>query len=294
MQMGEGRTARRTLGAVALAGALVAVAGPAQAERAGTSQAGGARGSVYGGHTGGARAYPVVLRLSEDRTAITRVGTAHHAPCTSGLAFNLVDDGPVDAAIEPSGRFSVVREPGPFRLDNGITATARVTLTGSVDGRRASGRVAVHVVEKDPSGATVATCDASAAFGGASAPGRIYAGATSQNGPVVLELNRRRTKVAHLRVGWQSACETGAEFQVADHQLDFGLARKRFGDEYDARPYDIEGGGRGIDHYLVRGKVPNRRRATGVFRVTTREEDAAGQPTDACDSGRLTFRARSG
>jgi hypothetical protein len=294
MRMGERRTARRALGAVALAGAVAAMAGPAEAERAGAAQGAGGRGTSYGGHTMGERRYPVVLWLSADRTAIARVVTAHHAPCTSGLAFNLVDNGPPRWVVQPDGRFRAVREPDPFDLDKGITARARVTITGRIKGRKVAGTVALHVDEKDPSGVTVATCDSTAAFRARSAPGRVYAGATSQNGPVVLELDRRREQVAHLRVGWQSVCESGAEFQVADHQVDFDLVRKRFGDEYDAPPYDIDGGGQGTDHYLVRGRVANRRKAAGVFRVTTDERDAAGEPADACDSGRLTFRARSG
>ena len=294
MLTGKRRTARRVLAAVALAGAVAAVAGPAEAQRGDVIPGAGDRGTAYGGHTAGRRAYPVVLWLSADGTAIAKVVTAHHAPCTSGLAFNLVDNGPPRWVVQPNGRFTAVREPDEFDLDNGITAKARVTMTGRIAGRTITGRVALHVDEEDPSGTVVARCDSSAAFRARSAPGRVYAGPTSQNGPVVLELDRRRRRVAHLRVGWQSTCETGAEFQVADHQLDFDLVRKRFGDEYDSRPYEIDGGGSGTDHYFVRGEVPNRRKATGVFRVSTLEFDAAGEPTDTCDSGRLTFRARSG
>jgi hypothetical protein len=314
--MQQRRMARGALGAAVLAAALIMVTGWAQATPtaarpaaigasasgelvagpsrtfAASAAATGRRGAVYGGHTLGESQYPIAMWLSADRAAVTRVVTAFHAPCSTGLAFNLVDNGAGAVPIAPDGSFNISR-PGTFDLASGMTAATAVTVAGKVRGRRLSGTASLHVDEKDPSGATVATCDSSVPIRGRSAPGRVYAGATSQNGPVVLELPASHRKVRHLRIGWQSTCRTGTEFQVADDQVDFAIKRRRFGDAYKAPPYNIEGGGHGRDHYAVRGKVL-RRKASGTFRVRTSEVDANGQPTDACDSGTLTYKARTG
>ena len=157
-----------------------------------------------------------------------------------------------------------------------------------------SGTAQMHVEETDATGVQVATCDIATPFNAKSSPGRVYAGASSQNGPVVITLPATRHKVGHFRIGWQSECESTAEFQVADDQLNFPIgANRRFGDEYNAQPYTTDAGGKGVDHYDIHGKV-SPTRISGRFHVTTKETNAEGAPSDSCNTRRLTYTAKSG
>jgi len=60
------------------------------------------------------------------------------------------------------------------------------------------------VLRDDATGAEIGTCDTGVLrWTGRSSRGRVYAGKTSQDQPMVVELDKARSTVDQVRFGWQ-------------------------------------------------------------------------------------------
>jgi hypothetical protein len=288
-------------GAVALALAVVLPVAPADARRR--------FGLVYGGTT--SQQEPFVLELARKGKVVDRATVLMTGDCSDGEStsyFGTLGFEPqLPAALrigEHVFRGGRVSASGRFRAEGrGVEgyATANGLMTETIAGRvRRDGGAAgtyrskVRVVD-DRSGDTVATCDTGTVrWTARSRRGRIFAGATSQDQPIVVEVDRQRASVERMRMGWAAPCtpeETGS-WLLGDELSGFRLDGGAFGDTFQ-QPFDLDGGGRRTFDYTVDGQL-RRISASGSFAVTVTDADAAGAVTSTCPSGNVDWSARTG
>jgi hypothetical protein len=247
------------------------------------------RGVTYGGTTSDDD--PVVIVLSRDGMSVRRISTRFRATCSDGQGFVNFVDGTLNRAINASGRFAGMLS-GSEDLGSGVTARKTATLKARVTGKQITGSLRFHVDEVDAAGAVTATCDQTASFVAISARGRVFGGRTSQGGPIVVELAARRQAVREFHIGWEASCTPSGGFQVSETLTDFPLAGGRFGDDFTQSLSEPTGEGESSS-YSLRGKL-KRTRITGTLRVKTTATEATGATIAACDSGAVSYTARSG
>jgi hypothetical protein len=260
-----------------------------------------AAGAVYGGSTKAGDA----IALTGDRTAskLASAVIALEADCAGG------DRLPVTARLSTSAR----RPPGVerlrttrngkgrfagrlrtvYQLDDGSSALVVAKLAGKLGARRASGTLRADVVLADKSGAPTGACTGATRWSATRAPGRIFAGASSQDEPVVVRLDATRGKVSDLLLGWQTdSCEPPAFYRLGDAFVDFPLQSGSFGDAWD-HTFDEDDGSHTAVHYEIAGKL-RRTSATGTAHMAFKHMDAAGTTTESCDTGRISWKAMTG
>lgn len=103
-------------------------------------------------------------------------------------------------------------------LGDGITATSTGTIVGTLTERRIAGS-ATFLVRLSRGEESVDACSASARWRADRDPGRIFAGATTQDEPIVIDLSRDRRRVRHAHVGWHAGCTSGSEYGAAHEEL---------------------------------------------------------------------------
>lgn len=285
------RRAWWSLPAVAVAAALLAQ--PASAAR------------VYGGQpTPGAPAQ-FVLSLSDSGTAVTKI--TFHAGVSCGEAFTSVDSGTTQTVQAPpdqmlsgahylvGGRVSGGRLTGTIlgadRVNAGTWALMNIVLSGTVTKTKASGTMAAKFVHSDEAtGAEIAQCSRTSRWSAQRDPGVVYAGATSQDEPVVVELKKGRRQISHAHVSWYAPCAGGGAW-IDPH------------DEFDLRPFALSRTGtfsRSYAFNLGRGTAEVERfagrvgptKAGGTFQS---DVTIAGTATNTtCGTGRVSWTAATG
>ncbi len=260
---------------------------------------------VYGGTTSDDAA--IVVESDAKAKKLRRAVIAWSAACGDGRQIPWTSDlspataepgfmpGPDDLAMSRNakGRFSgkQITSGG-----NGSTsAIVEVTLSGKLRTTSASGKLRAHIVIiDDAAGTEVTTCDTgSLSWSASRSPGRIYAGSTSQDHPVVARVDRKRGRVTDLLVGWESAsCQPDGYYWVPEHFTGLRLQGSSFTDAFD-QSYTLDDGGSIAFAYALGGKV-SKRTIRGDLQVTVTGTDAAGAPNLACDSGKLSWRAATG
>jgi hypothetical protein len=271
---------------------------------AGASDARAARPTVYGGAFG-PHSTPLALELAPRASlgAIGRVVAGVDVPCPGdqGALAITVNERIVDPhtqIVDPynipasaillgewdgSRRFSAEGY-SSIEFDDNSSGVTRYLLAGRIRGATVRGTLALSVDLHDAAGNPVGTCDTGQLHWSArSAPGRIYAGATSDDQAVVIRLDRARRRVTRADIGQWQACREAAGF-LAHNFFDGPLRAGRFS---DASRYPRTGG-HGRDAF--QGRI-GRARASGTFRDRQTFVDA-GQ-TFHCDSGPLRWTART-
>jgi hypothetical protein len=286
-------TARLIL--LAAATALAASAPPARAA-----------GAVYGGSTSGRE--PIAVTANKAMTKLTSTVVGWSADCDDGSSFFSSRE-LTPAVAEPGFR------PGPDELlmsrnakgrfkgtrlgvsDNGSTSAAIIfEIAGKLSPHRASGTLSATVKMVDKAtGNAVASCQTGTMRWAATrAPGKVFAGKTSQDEPVVVRVDPKRRKVSDLMLTWESqSCMPATLIRVPDDLGNFPMSRAgAFGDSFP-ESYAMDGGGKRTFAYNVAGHV-TRTTARGSYHVTMNEADAAGTQTRGCDTGSITWKARTG
>jgi hypothetical protein len=283
-----------------LAGAAIALAttlGPAPGALA--------QDAVYGGSTSGRQ--PIVVTADPAAKKLRGAVIAWKAKCADGMSFPDASSLTVATAspgFSPSGDQLVVKRNAKRRFsgtqsvgyDLGDSAAAvTVALDGKLGAKSASGTLTAHVAIVDKaSGNPVTTCDQPRTHWSASrAPGRVYAGRTSEEQPVVVRVDAKRKHVTDMLVSWSSAsCQPDGFVQYPEDFTNFPVAAGRFGDKWDDTEKSSDGGSVKVD-YDVAGRVA-RRAVRGTLRVGVTWMDPAGAPTSSCDSGGVTWKATTG
>ena len=261
--------------------------------------------AVYGGTTSAGSA--IVINADKQAKKLRSAVVSWKATCDDGRRFPVAV--PLKAVTAEAGFTPGFRELATSRNGKGrfagtqlaafsmgdASAALTATYAGKLTRTRASGTLDATVTVMDQAGTVVATCrTGSVRFSATRSPGRVFAGSTSQDHPVVLRLDARRRTVADLLFGWESAtCKPDDLYVNADESFrGFRLGGGHFGDAFDVA-YTPDGGGEGKAAFDIAGRVA-RTRASGTLRVNLTETDAAGAVTGACDSGIVPWEAVTG
>ena len=287
----------RAAGIVLAAAATAVAAVPAPALAA---------SAVFGGSTSAGAA--IVINADKKAKALRSAVVSWRASCDDGQRFPVAT--PLKAvAAEPGftpdfqelatsrngkGRFAGTQLGGFVMGDQFGAMTAH--YAGKLSAKRASGTLDATITIIDrATQSTVATCrTGTVRWSATRAPGRVYAGSTSQDNPIVVRLDAKHRKVANLLFGWDSStCKPDDVFLSVNEQFGgFPISGGRFGDAFD-QFYSPDGGGEGKFSYDLTGRVAAKR-ASGSLRVTLAERDPAGATTVACDSGTVPWSAVTG
>jgi hypothetical protein len=295
--------------AVAVAGACLVVAAPAQArssyypssDRERVMTAAGApepaltasaarRGAVYAGAT--SEQDPIVVQLARSRASVTRIVVQAQVPCASGMAYL--------SAGELKGRLPIARS-GAFKgastgtepVGANFVATRSEALEGVVGRTRVSGRWALHADIVDmQTQATVDTCDIAFTFKGTSARSRVFGGATSQHTPIVLGVSRSGSQVSTVGVGWRGACTPQGAVQFGESFINFPLRAGRFGDDFAAGQQAPDGSTTAVQ-FSLHGRL-GRASGSGTFQALLTDRDPAGNTRTECPSGPVSWKVASG
>ena len=260
--------------------------GPATAQAAATAR----RGMAYAASNN--QSDPVVVTLSRNGRIVTRIVETWTAGCQSGNVWPEMGDSSAGLTITRRGNFAGFRE-GQFDLGD-VVAFASESVEGKVSGRRLTVVQAAEILIIDKaSNALIDVCGYEAVGRLASRRGRVYGGATSQHGALVLERSRDGRRVKHLHVGWTADCTpSGGLPAIGDTITNFPLKGGVFGDSFSQSIARRDGGQNTFD-YAVSGRV-RRASANGRIGITLTSTDATGAPEGECRTGRLSWRAASG
>jgi hypothetical protein len=262
-----------------------------------------ARGPVYGGATTGAQA--IVLRTDAKAKKLRSAVIAWAADCKSGgywadgadLTATKAepgfqpDPGELWVTRNARGRFAGVQAYAGSAGD--LTALVTVEVSGRIKGKTANGALHANVALVDASGNAQDGCDTGTERWTATrAPGRIFGGATSQDQPVVVRIDRSGRKVSDLMTGWGARCVPDGTMGFGERFTGFAIKRHRFGDAF-TQDYTLDDGSKRTFAYDVAGKL-DRSAASGSLQVKVTQTDLAGAQTMSCDSGAVSWRALTG
>jgi len=293
---------RAGLLALAAAGALAAAASAATHKAVKPI----ATGTVYGGYT--SQDDPFAVKLTADRKRLSSLLLYIEGKCDDGHTITYAepakfapqappfvgagDNVLVGGRLSPTGTFKSTGIANESYGD--VVGSIKETVKGRIRRGRASGTYSatIDVVNKQTN-ANVTSCRTGVLrFLATSSPGRVFAGLTSQNNPVVVELNATRRKIDKLRIGWDTSCASGGGYTVGDRFSDFAVRETgAFGDSWSS-DYPQQDGKKMSMAFAVQGKIA-RGKTSGTLSVKESDTDAGGATTDTCDTGAITWSARS-
>lgn len=261
---------------------------------------------LYGGNT--SQHDPFVLKLAKNAKTVDRASIMAEGTCSDGspIRFGVTLRFEVDTpAASPGGVHIVagdrVSRSGSFSasgsgVDGFGTATGAMThaIKGKVrrNGSAAGTYQATIVLHDDATGAEVATCDTGLVrWTGRSSRGRVYAGATSQGWPMVVEVDKARDNVEDVWFGWDAPCTPSGGVLIGDVVSEFPIRDGKFGDSF---PYtvDLDNGEKLTLDYVIDGRL-SRAKASGSVSVKLTSRNPAGAVTSTCDSGAVSWSLRS-
>jgi hypothetical protein len=129
---------------------------------------------------------------------------------------------------------------------------------------------------------------------GSAATGVVFGGVTPQDLPVVLELNKKATRVIRAAIAVRVTCTSGAALNVPDSYQGVRISKKgkftvSFGPEInrndDGTTTDFEGSASGALNKA-------RTKMSGKWQLKITDHDASGAVTDTCDSGTVSWKAK--
>ena len=135
---------------------------------------------------------------------------------------------------------------------------------------------------------------ASAVASRALTPGVIYGGVSSQDFPVVIEVNSRRTRVVRAVLAIRVFCTSGGFVTLPDGYRNLVIKRGKFRTSFgpitqpndDGTTSDLEGS--------ISGRFnSSRTKVSGTWSFKATDHDAAGAVTDTCDSGSVSWSAKA-
>jgi hypothetical protein len=262
-----------------------------------------ASGTVYGGYT--SQDAPLVVTLDRTRTQIRTVGiwvvsADHYVFSRTGRAvavkppvLRMGDDFITNARISRTGAFKATGTAVmSYAGDNGtvLPGVVTYTLTGKVRRAVMQGTLKAQLALTDPSTMKVAK---TVTFGtrrwvASSQPGRVFAGTTKAQEPVVIELNATGHVCKVLRVPWHADGPAGS-WVIAEAFTNMTLRGGAYSRVW-SQPYSRDDGGQNTFDYNLSVRV-GATKASGALQVKVTETSAAGAVEGAYDSGRVTFTA---
>jgi hypothetical protein len=125
------------------------------------------------------------------------------------------------------------------------------------------------------------------------ASGHTYGGVTPQNWPIVVDLNKDRTKVVRIVIGLDMTCTSNENFGTTDGFKTIKLDSKgAFKASSGPQRIDAAGTPADIESSITGARSKDRSKFTGTWSYKVTFYDAAGTTvTDTCDSGVVKWRA---
>jgi hypothetical protein len=295
------RRARRTaLVVTAAVTGVVGAATPATASR------------VYGGQPATfTDPSQLVLRLSDDGARVDGIVVHLDLRCTPRsrlgrrypMALSLTNEDAIPVTLRP-GRYALAAPPvagGRLQLALRGEARQRATNGAAVGGRfeadvvatvsdaRASGTVrATQVLRLRSTGRRLGTCTLTDRWRADRRPGRIFAGRSSQDEPVVFELSQDRRRITHGHFGWFARCRPSGTYWEPHEEFGWTSFPLRRGGSFAGR-FTFDDGDQRF-RYRLSGRL-GRRHMSGRLSVEVRER----RPSQAdCAAGPVTWWASTG
>jgi hypothetical protein len=264
-----------------------------------------AKTAVFGGST--RVGDPIVLTADAKAKKLRGIVIAWDAPCADGTYFG-TGSALTPIHLPPSatpdlhdlvtsrngkGRFAGSQFVA-FNMDDGSVGMATVDVAGKLRLRRATGTLSAKVDIVDATGKPADSCKSGTVKWTASrSPGRLYAGRTAQEEPVVVRVDQRHKRVSDMRIGWETAsCQPPGSMRISEWFTSFPLRGGAFGDSFD-QTYPADGGGQFTYSYALEGKVA-RRVSRGTLSVQVKQTNATGASVATCDSGSVSWQAKTG
>jgi hypothetical protein len=169
----------------------------------------------------------------------------------------------------------------------------RSGVVGNVARARRYGVLATALLATAGLAGSAAPSQGSSAASRAATVGTSYGGVTSQDFPVVVDVNRRRSRVVRAVIAIRLSCTAGGFLTIPDGYTRLRIRRGKFIASFgpvtqrnpDGTTSDLEGSISGTFN-SARTKVSG----TWAFKAT--EHDTAGAVTDTCDSGNVSWSAK--
>jgi hypothetical protein len=120
-----------------------------------------------------------------------------------------------------------------------------------------------------------------------------YGGVTSQDFPVVVDVNRRRSRVVRAVIAIRLSCTAGGFVVTPDGYTKLSIRRGKFSASFGPTPQRNPDGTTTDFEGTISGTFNSKRTkvsGTWAFKATFR--DAAGAVTNTCDSGSVSWRAK--
>lgn len=264
--------------------------------------------AVYGGTTKGGD--PVVVTATPKNVKsitlrwLTSCPSGAHIPWAGTARFRGVPTSGPPATMQ-TNRLDLYTTPltkkGGFAgniysildLGDGYNGFVSGTLSGRLTAKGGGGGFVIILSTFDPQGNLIERCGADDTWKVGRGPD-VMAGATSQDEPLVLILNRRRTKIQDMFVGYKLDCPQGQFLQWSDDLTFLLSSGGKFGDRFNSGDVAIDGGGSRRVFYDVSGTL-GAKNGKGRLAVWTAETDPEGNlQTEGCSTPNLTWSARSG
>jgi hypothetical protein len=175
-----------------------------------------------------------------------------------------------------------------------VIAVQRFGVVGNVGRAPRYGAFATALLATAALSATaVASHGGSTAASRAATVGTSYGGVTSQDFPVVVDVNRRRSRVVRAVIAIRLSCTAGGFNTFPDGYTRLAIRRGKFSASFgpvvqrnpDGTTTDLEGTMSGTFN-------SSGTKVSGAWTFKATEHDAAGAVTDTCDSGSVSWSAK--
>jgi hypothetical protein len=174
-----------------------------------------------------------------------------------------------------------------------VIAVQRSDVVGNVARAPRYGALAIALLATAALAGTAAPSQGSSAASRAATLGVSYGGVTAQDFPVVVDVNRRRSRVVRAVIAIRLSCASGGFIVVPDGYTRMSIRRGKFSASFgpttqrnpDGTTVDLEGSISGTFN-------SSRTKVSGTWAFKGTEHDAAGAVTDTCDSGNVSWSAK--
>jgi hypothetical protein len=135
--------------------------------------------------------------------------------------------------------------------------------------------------------------DAKAAASARTPSGLAFGGITTQSWPVVVALNKARSRVDQIVMGLDMTCTSGDTFGTSDGYQKLKLSRRgRFSTTFGPKRIDAGGVPADVESRVIGRLAKDRTSARGVWSLKITLYDATGSTVaDTCESGLVRWRA---
>jgi hypothetical protein len=126
----------------------------------------------------------------------------------------------------------------------------------------------------------------------AAASGVVFGGVTAQKWPVIVEVSKDRREVVQAAIGFTLTCNVGGTVANYDRYRKLVISRAgKFSSSFGPDTTTNPDGTKTVFSGTIAGQVKGSR-AKGTWQLSSIDQDAAGNTTKTCDSGKVSWSAK--